>query len=80
MQRNEERLRNLWGNLEHSNIRIIGVQEREEEEQEMKTYLNKYEGKLPQSGKGERLSGSPGSPESPKEGGPKEKHTKAHHH
>ena len=34
------------------------------------------EEELPQSGKGNRL---PGSPESPKEVGPKEAHTKAHH-
>ena len=32
---NEERLRNLQDNLKHSNIRIIGVSEREEEEQEI---------------------------------------------
>ena len=32
--KNEERLRNLWDNFKHSNIRIIGVPEREEEEQE----------------------------------------------
>ena len=38
------------------------------------------EGKLTQSGKGNRLPGSPGSPESPKEVGPKEEHTKAHQH
>ena len=38
------------------------------------------EGKLPQSGEGNRLPGSPGSSESPKEVGPKEEHTKAHHH
>ena len=33
------------------------------------------EGKLPQCGKGNRLPGSPGSSESPKEVGPKEAHT-----
>ena len=38
------------------------------------------EGVVPQSGKGNRLPGSPGSSKSPKEGGPKEEHTKAHHH
>ena len=34
---------------------------------------------LPSSGKGNRLPGSPGTSESPKEAGPKEEHTKAHH-
>ena len=47
---------------------------------ELKTYLKNNEGELPQSGKGNRLSGSPGSSESPKQVGPKEAHTKAHHH
>ena len=35
IQRNEERLRNLWDNFKCSNIRIIAVPEGEEEEQEM---------------------------------------------
>ena len=34
-KKNEERLRNLWGSFKHSNIRIIGVPEGEEEEQEI---------------------------------------------
>ena len=40
IQKNE-RLRNLQDNFKHSNIRIIGVPEGEEEEQNLKTYLNK---------------------------------------
>ena len=39
--KNEERLRNLQDILKRSNIRIIGVPEGEEEEQKLKTYLNK---------------------------------------
>ena len=35
IQKNEERLRNLWNNFKHSNIRIIRVPEGEEEEQEI---------------------------------------------
>ena len=34
-KKNKERLRNLWDNFKHSNIRIIGVPEGEEGEQEM---------------------------------------------
>ena len=34
-KKNEERLGNLWDNFKHSNIRIIGVPEGEEEEQEI---------------------------------------------
>ena len=37
IQKNEERLRNLWDNLKHSNIWIIGVPEGEEQQQEMET-------------------------------------------
>ena len=39
--KNEERHRNLQDILKCSNIRIIGVPEGEEEEQKLKTYLNK---------------------------------------
>ena len=39
IQKNKERLRNLWDNFKHSDIQIIGVPEGEEEEQGMETYL-----------------------------------------
>ena len=77
IQKNEERLTNLWDNLKCSNIRITRVAEGEEEDQEIENLLEQNEGKLPQSGKGSRL---PGNPERPKEVGPKEEHTKTHHH
>ena len=32
MKRNEDSLRDLWGNIKHNNIRIIGVPEGEERE------------------------------------------------
>ena len=35
IQKNEERLWNLWDNFKHSNIRIIGVPEGEEQEQKI---------------------------------------------
>ena len=35
IQKNEERLSNLWDNLKHSNIQIIGVPEGEEQWQEI---------------------------------------------
>ena len=35
IQKNEERLRNLWDNFKYSNIRIIGMPEGEEQEQEI---------------------------------------------
>ena len=41
IQKNEERLRNLWNNFKCSNIWIIGVPEGEEEEQEMENWSEK---------------------------------------
>ena len=35
IQKNEQRLRNLWDNFKHSNIQLIGVPEGEEEDQEI---------------------------------------------
>ena len=80
IQKNKERLRNLLDNFKRSNIWIIRVPEGEEEEEEIENIFKKNnEGELPQSGKGNRLTESPGSPESPKEAGPKEEHIKTHH-
>ena len=39
IQKNEERLRNLWDNFKHSNIQIIGMPEGEEEEQEIEKII-----------------------------------------
>ena len=41
IQKNEERLRNLWDNLKHSNIWITGLPEGEEEEQEIQNLFEK---------------------------------------
>ena len=41
IQKNEERFRNVWDNFKHSNNRIIGVPEREEEEQEIENLFEK---------------------------------------
>ena len=40
--KNEENLRKLWDNFKHSTIRIIGVPEGEEEEQEIENLSEKY--------------------------------------
>ena len=80
IQENEERFRNLWDSFKCSNIQTIGCQKEKNKRKKLKTYLTNNEGKFPQFGKGNRLPGSLGSPESPKEVGPKEAHTKAHHH
>ena len=78
IQKIEERLRNFWDNFKHPNIWVKGVPEGKEEEQQIENLFEQKEN-LPQSGKGNRLPGSPGGSESPKEAGPKEEHTKAHH-
>ena len=55
--------------------------EGEQAEQETENLFKKNnERKLPQSGEGNRLAGSAGSSESSKEIGPKEDHSKGHHH
>ena len=41
IQKNEERLRNLWDNFKHSNIGIIGVPVGEEEDQEIENLFEK---------------------------------------
>ena len=41
IQKNEERLRNLWDNFKRSNVRIIGLPEGEEEDQEMENLFEK---------------------------------------
>ena len=79
-RKNEERLRNLQNNFKHSNIQIIREPEGEEEEQEIENLFEKnIDRELSPSGKGNRHK-NPGSSESPKQVGPKEEHTKAHHH
>ena len=79
-KKNEERLRNLQDIFKCANIQIIEVPEGEEEEQKIESLFEKIMmQELPQSGKGNRLPGSPGSSESPKEVGLKEAHIKAHH-
>ena len=79
IQKSEERLRNLWDNFKRSNIQIIGVPKEKRNSKKLKTYLKNNEREHPQSGKGNRLPESPGSSENPKEVGPKEAHSKAHH-
>ena len=56
IQKNEERLRNLQDKLKRSNIRIIGVPEGEEQQQEIENLFEQImKEKLPQSVEGNRL-------------------------
>ena len=86
LEQNEERIQKMKRCLGTSgttlNVPIPKSQgcQQKNKSKKLKTYFNNSEEKIPQSGEGNRLLGSPGSPDSPKEGGPKEEHTKAHHH
>ena len=78
-KKNEERLRNLWDNFKLSNIRIIGVPEREEEGQEIENlFENIMKENFPNLAK-EIDFQEVQEAQSPKEVGPKEAHTKEHH-
>ena len=41
IKRNEENLRDLWDNVKHPNIRIIGVPEEEDKKKTMRKYLRR---------------------------------------
>ena len=79
IQKNEERLRNLWDNFKRSNIWIIGVPEGEEEEQEIENlFENIMRENFPNLAKEIDFQEVQEAQECPKEAGPKEEHTKAH--
>ena len=56
----------------------MGKQKRQEKEQGIETYLKKQQQKTSLPGEGKRHT-SPASSDSPKQVGPKEAYTKAHH-
>ena len=78
IQKNEERLRNLQDIFKCSNIQIIGVPEGEEEEQETENLVENIMENFPNMAK-EIDCKEAQEAQSPKEVGPKEAHTKAHH-
>ena len=78
IHKNEERLRNLQDILKHSNIRIIGVPAGEEEEQETENLFENIMENFPNLAK-EIYYQEVQEAQSPKELGPKEEYTKAHH-
>ena len=80
IQKSEERLTNLWDNLKHSNVQIIGVPEGDEQEQEIENLFEQImKENLPNLAKEVDFQ-EVQEAQSPKEAGPKEEHTKAHHH
>ena len=76
----EGRLRNLWDNLKFSNIQSIGVPEEEQQQQEIENLFEQImKENFPNLVK-EIDFQEVQEAQSPKEVGPKEEHTKAHHH
>ena len=43
MKRNEDSLRDLWDNIKHNNIRIIGVPEEKRERKDLRKYLKRLQ-------------------------------------
>ena len=79
IQKSEERLRNLQDNFKHSKIQNRGMPEGEETEQESENLFEKImKENFPNLAK-ERDFQEVQEAQSPKEAGPKEAHTKAHH-
>ena len=78
IQKNDERLRNLWDNFKCSKIQIIGFPKGEEEEQDMENIFEKImKEKFSNMVKG--LTMKVQETQSPKEIESKEKYTKTHH-
>ena len=79
IQKNEERLRNPQYIFKRPNMRIVGVPEGEEEEQEIENLFEQImKENFPNLAK-EIDFQEVQEAQSPKEAGPKEAHTKAHH-
>ena len=80
MQKNEERLRNLWENFKFSNIWVIWMPEIEEKEQEIENLFEQIMKENLRNLAKEIGFQEVQEDQSSKEVGPKEEHTKAHHH
>ena len=77
-KKNEARLRNLQDIFKRSNIQIIGVPEEEEQEIEnlFEQIMSQNFSNLAKEIDFQKVQDA----QSPKEAGPKEEHTKAHHY
>ena len=78
IKRNEDNLRDLWDNVKHPNIWIIGVPEEEDKKKGHEKILEEIIAEnSPKIGEGNSHTG-PRNPESPKQDKPKAKHPKTH--
>ena len=81
IQKNEERLKNLWDNLKCSNTRIIEVLEGEEQQQEIENLFEQImKENFPNLVKKIDFQEVQEAQRVPKKLDPKEEHTKTHHH
>ena len=80
IKRNEDNLRDLWDNVKHPNIQIIGVPEEEEEDKKKGQEKILEEIIVENFHFNEEGNSHPGlrNPESPKQDKPKAKHPKTH--
>ena len=76
MTRNEDRLRDLWDNIKHTNIRIIGVQEEEKGQGPEKIFEEIIVKNFPNMGK--EIVNKVQEAQSPRQDKPKEKNDKTH--
>ena len=77
-KKNQDRLRNLQGIFKCSNVQIIGVPEGEEDQQEIENLFEQIKENFHNLEK-EIDFQEVQETQSPKEVGPKEEHSKAHH-
>ena len=73
MKRNEDSLRDLWDNIKHTNIWIIGVPEEEREKGPEKIFEEIIAENFPNVGK--EINSQVQEAESPMENKPKQEHT-----
>ena len=77
MKRNEDSLRDLWDNIKHNNIHIIGVSEREERDKRpQKIFEEIIVENFPNMGK--EIATQVQEAQSPIQDKPKEKHAETH--
>ena len=78
IQKNEDSIRSLWDSSKCTNIRIIGVPEGQEGEQEIQNLFEKImKENFPKLVK--KIDTQVQEAQHPKQNGPKEDHTKTHH-
>ena len=78
IKRNEDNLRDLWDNVKHPNIRIIGVQKKKTKRKDHEKILKEIIAEnFPKNGEGNSHTASR-NPESPKQDKPKATHPKTH--